>query len=147
MEEYRLEAQLLHLPRAATADDAATLVLDDLAEGYDPITIPSAEFSGPSHPFVRVRRSLGHAGLEATILHEAAHWRLGHVTDPDQREAVEADDRARDDRARAAYEIAADEFAMSELLADPSVVAALASQPGQIMDHLRQDCRRFGGCQ
>ena len=117
MHEYQLQERLEGLLQAASTDSQAVLEIRDLPEGCDGFTIPSPDFSGRSHPFTTVRRALETAGLEGTVLHEAAHWRLGHVTNAGHRDAVEAADaRAAVDVVRAPDEVAADEFALATIL-------------------------------
>jgi hypothetical protein len=146
MAEYRWEEHLRELARVASGDERADLHVADLPEGLDGYTVPSVEFSGASHPFIAIRRSPSRAGQEGTVLHEAAHWRLGHVINEEQRAAVEADASAATDVVRAPFEVSADEYALATILPDTKVLALLRATTTEIAEFLRESCRRFGGC-
>ena len=144
--DAKWQAGLADLLRAATRDPNATLILDDTLEsptdGY--ITL-SAEFSGPSHPLVTVRASLSGVEQEAIVLHEAAHWRLGHVSNEAYRAAASADAAASLDAARAPFEREANEHALTTLLSEAAVLSQLGSPKAAVRDALLEGCCALGG--
>jgi hypothetical protein len=59
------------------------------------------------HPYVRLARRLLDHEAEATALHEASHWLLGHEDDPHYKAAINKDEAAGTDLHRTPWERAA----------------------------------------
>lgn len=65
-------------------------------------------------PYAMIAQRLGDAEAEATVLHEAAHWRLGHEDEGSgYRQARDLDSADGTDHHRAPYEHAANDLAKS----------------------------------
>jgi hypothetical protein len=82
-------------------------------------------------PYAMIALRLGDAEAEATVLHEAAHWRLGHEDPGSGYEAArDLDLQAGTDHHRAPYEHAANDMARSwigehaSLMTDPDASRA-----------------------
>jgi hypothetical protein len=143
-DEIEWDDHLRRLARLATGDQQADVHLEhDWPAALDGVTIPSADFSGHLHPFITVRASQEPAELEATTLHEAAHWSLGHVQNEEHRLHVEADAAAGTDRHRASEEIAANRAALEILTTPREIVTALRSPLARVRDALDADLRRY----
>ena len=118
-EESRLERlnRLIH----ASGFEASFATLEDLLEGPD-------AWTGwvDREPYACVARRLPDATAEARVLHEVAHWTLGHEFDFAYRAAVDADASSDGGNARGPWEIAANALAaalvddLNDMLSDPS---------------------------
>jgi hypothetical protein len=72
------ESHLAALMGAACSDPRAGAQLADLADEAEGTIWIDMSFRG-CHPIAEVNEKLSLAEMEATILHEAGHWVLGHI--------------------------------------------------------------------
>lgn len=141
LEHDRLETHLGELMQAACNDPHASAQLEELGE-YDEGAIQILYWGGSAHPIASVNQDLELDNAEATTLHEAGHWVLGHEDDPDYVAAV-AFDRENNGSTRGPWEQAADRKAL-ELLGDPDIVRLLETEPERIGELLMFDGAKYG---
>lgn len=135
-EELRI-ARLNALLRAV-GYERSFVVLEDLPVGYD----GRSDWINRDH-FATIARRLTDAEAEATTLHEAAHWRLGHEDEHavDYESARSADEAAGLDHHRGDYELAANALATEwiEDLRD----SGLLTDPDASLRFLAEDDKKY----
>jgi hypothetical protein len=118
----------------AAGFDASFAVLEDLPDGEDGWTGWVAR-----HPYACIARRLTEAAAQAKLLHEVAHWTLGHEFDYAYRAAASPDMGAAGRSASGPWEIEADALAVA-LVDDLSLLTA---DPAASLQALFDDAARF----
>ena len=122
----------------AVGYERSFVVLEDLPAGYD----GRSDWINGDH-YATIARRLTDAEAEATTLHEAAHWRLGHEDEQasDYEAARRADEAEVRDHHRGEYERAANRLAAEwiEEMRD----SGLLTDPDLSSRFLAEDDRKF----
>jgi hypothetical protein len=131
-EQARLERlnRLIH----AAGFDASFAVLEDLPDGEDGWTGWVIR-----HPYACIARRLTEPAAEAKLLHEVAHWTLGHEFDYAYRAAASTDMGEAGLHAMGPWEIEADALAVA--LVDD--LRLLVADPAASLEALFDDAARF----